>query len=57
MGLFGWKDRTKFRERYIKLLIEMGILNMTVPDKPNSSKQKYFITEKGRKFLKNIKSE
>jgi len=27
---------------------------MTIPEKPNSSKQKYYTTEKGKEFLENI---
>lgn len=45
MDLFGWRDRTKFRNKYIIPLIEEGILEMTVPDKPNSRLQKYKVTE------------
>ena len=41
MSLLGWKDRTKFRNKYVNLLIEKGLLEMTIPDKPQSSKQKY----------------
>lgn len=41
MSLLGWKDRTKFRNKFIRPLIEKGLLEMTIPDKPQSSKQKY----------------
>jgi ATP-dependent DNA helicase RecG len=46
-----WKDRTKFRRKFINPLLENGILRMTIPDQPNSSKQKYIITEFGVKLI------
>lgn len=44
MDLLGWHDRTKFRNKYITPLIETGILEMTIPEKPNSRLQKYRLT-------------
>ena len=38
MGLAG---RRNFSEKYIKPLLEMGKIKMTIPDKPNSGNQKY----------------
>ena len=38
MGLAG---RRNFSEKYIKPLLEAGKVEMTIPDKPNSRKQKY----------------
>jgi ATP-dependent DNA helicase RecG len=46
-----WKDRSKFRDKYINPFLDLGFLEMTQPDKPNSPKQKYFITIKGKEFL------
>ncbi|MBI4412403.1 MAG: hypothetical protein HY541_07970 [Deltaproteobacteria bacterium] len=51
MNSIGRKDRTKFRDQFIKPLLEMGLLELTIPDKPNSRFQKYRVTEKGREFL------
>ncbi|OQA91299.1 MAG: hypothetical protein BWY26_01088 [Elusimicrobia bacterium ADurb.Bin231] len=45
-------DRTKFRNQVLNPLIEEGLLEMAIPDKPRSSKQRYRITKKGTKFLK-----
>jgi len=56
MELAKWKDRTKFRNKYVKPLIEVGLLEQTIPDKPTSSKQEYFLTAKGIAILKSIKT-
>ncbi len=45
------RDRTKFRNQVLKPLMEAGWLEMTIPDKPRSSKQKYRIATKGREQL------
>ena len=55
---FKWSNRTKFRNKFITPLLEQSLLQMTIPDKPNSPNQKYVITEKGKKLLKdNVKEE
>lgn len=35
------KHRPTFRNNYLLPALELGLLEMTIPDKPNSSKQKY----------------
>lgn len=47
----GMKDREHFRKEYLQALLDDGLLEMTIPDKPRSSKQRYRLTEKGRVFL------
>lgn len=44
----GLLDRKSFRERYLKPALAHGLIEMTVPDKPNSRLQKYRLTDKGR---------
>lgn len=44
------KDRKSLRERYLLPALESGLIEMTVPDKPNSRLQKYRLTAKGRKY-------
>ena len=44
-------NRSTFREAVINPLLDKGLLEMTIPDKPNSSKQKYRITPKGKDLL------
>ena len=41
MQVAGRSNRTKFRDQVLKPLMEAGWLEMTIPDKPRSSKQKY----------------
>lgn len=47
----GRTDRTKFRDQVVAPLLKAGLLEMTIPDKPRSSKQQYRITEAGRRTL------
>ena len=51
MAVIGRSDRTKFRHQVLNPLLEAGVIEMTIPDKPRSSKQKYRLTGKGREFL------
>lgn len=52
MAIAGRTNRTKFRDQVLKPLLEVGWLEMTIPEKPRSSKQKYRLTEKGRQVLR-----
>lgn len=47
----GLSDRKSFRERYLKPALADGLIEMTIPDKPNSRLQRYRLTEKGRARL------
>jgi len=51
MASFRRANRTKFRDQYIRSLLEAGLLEMAVPDKPRSSKQRYKTTDLGLKVL------
>ena len=46
-----WRDRTKFRRRFITPLLEKRLIARTIPEKPSSSKQKYLITKQGLEIL------
>ena len=47
----GLSDRTSFRERYLKPALSEGLIEMTLPDKPNSRLQRYRLTDLGRHWL------
>ncbi len=47
----GLSDRKSFRERYLKPALTDSLIEMTIPDKPNSRLQKYRLTDKGRQWL------
>ena len=49
----GLKDRFHFRDAYLTPALEKRIVEMTIPDKPRSSKQKYRLTEMGLTLQKN----
>ncbi|MDD2634589.1 MAG: putative DNA binding domain-containing protein [Bacteroidales bacterium] len=40
-------NRDNFRKNYLQTAIDEDLIELTIPDKPNSSKQKYRLTEKG----------
>ena len=49
MELLELKHRPTFRDNYLLPALELGYIDMTIPDKPNSSKQKY---KKVKNFIK-----
>ena len=48
------QDRTKFRNQVLKPLLKAGWLEMTVPDRPTSSRQKYRTTDAGRQAVDDV---
>ena len=50
-AVLGLSDRKSFRERCIKPALVEGLIEKTIPDKPNSRLQKYRLTDKGRQWL------
>jgi hypothetical protein len=51
MEIFTYRNKTKFRDSYMKPLESVGFIAKTNPAKPTSSNQKYYITEAGKLFL------
>jgi ATP-dependent DNA helicase RecG len=45
------KDRTHIREHYIDPALALGLIEMTIPEKPKSRLQKYRLTDNGRRLL------
>lgn len=41
----------QLKRKYIEPLLAMGLIEMTIPDKPNSPSQKYVLTDKGREVV------
>jgi ATP-dependent DNA helicase RecG len=51
----GLVNRKYFREQYLLPAIQMGFIEMTIPDKPNSRYQKYRLTPSGLLFREQAK--
>jgi len=47
MNASGRRNRTKFRDSFIKPLLEESFLVLTIPGKPRSRMQRYRTTEAG----------
>lgn len=50
--MLGLSDRENFRKNYLQPAIEAGLIALTIPDKPTSRNQKYYLTEKGKQHTK-----
>jgi len=53
--LLALSHREYFRKNYLNPAIEQGFVALTIPDKPTSKNQKYYLTDKGKEFLKTLK--
>ena len=51
--LYQWSNTTKFSTKYVRPLIETQFVGMTLPNKPTSPKQRYFLTDNGKALLAN----
>lgn len=50
MKLVGIKHRPTFLYNYLQPALDIGLIAMTIPDKPTSSKQRYILTELGKQL-------
>jgi len=48
MDAVGISHRPTFLYSYLQPALNVGLVEMTIPDKPRSSKQKYRLTDKGK---------
>ena len=46
MAYCGYKNAKSFTKKYLKPLMDQGLITMTIPDKPNSQNQRYITTVK-----------
>lgn len=46
----GLRDRKSFRERYLLPALAQGLIEMTIPERPNSRMQRYRLTDNGRRW-------
>jgi len=51
MAPSGLKNKTRFRDQVLAPLLDAGLLEMTIPDKPRSSQQRYRTTREGGRQL------
>ena len=50
----GLRDEKHFRENYQQVGVKLSLIEMTIPDKPRSSKQKYRLTDTGKRLLESM---
>ena len=48
----GLKHTRHFRDAYLLPTLHAGLIEMTIPDKPRSSRQRYRLTSAGRRYLR-----
>jgi ATP-dependent DNA helicase RecG len=51
-AVVGLVHRQHFFQAYLKPLLDAGLLEPTIPEKPRSSRQRYRLTRAGRQYLK-----
>ena len=54
MKRVGGTNRSRFKAQLIDPFVEALLIAPTIPDKPNSSKQRYYLTDKGIELLKQL---
>lgn len=57
MEKLGLRGRDNFERLYLRPALDMGLIEMTIPEKPNSRLQKYRVTQKGQKMLERMNAE
>lgn len=54
MELLSLKDRKHFSVLYLQPGVAQGVIELTIPDKPNSRLQKYRLTQAGKTLLSTL---
>jgi len=57
LGKLPYKSHTPLEQKVLRPAIEAGYVAMLYPDKPKSSKQAYYLTDKGKQLYEQIKNE
>ncbi len=57
MNALSLKGRDNFLKKYLMPALDLGLIEMTQPNSPNSPTQKYRLTQKGREVLKTSEPE
>ena len=52
MQSVGESNRGRMKDNVLAPLLDAGLIELTIPDIPNSPKQKYTLTEKGKGLFK-----
>ena len=52
MEFVGESNRGRMKENVLVPLSDAGLIELTIPDTPNSPKQQYALTEKGKRLFK-----
>ena len=56
-GAIGLRDAEHFRKSYINPALEIKAIEMTIPEKPTSNKQKYRISGVGKQLLEKLRDK
>ncbi|MGV3763698.1 Fic family protein [Parapedobacter sp.] len=56
-SILGLLDREHFRKSYLQPAIDAGLVALTIPDKPTSSRQRYVLTDLGKQLKDNRKEK
>ena len=51
------KHRDTFTENYLHPALEEGLVEMTIPNKPKSSRQRYRLTTKGQAMKQQLETD